>query len=326
MSLTLRKSQLILLLGGVALVGPIPTAWSQTNRDTYVESLTPAEIIAGLTANVNRIRTYKATYVVSDPNGRHLGKHSIGWERVPGSGVTNLYDKRFYTVSYDNDPDTRASEPSVSIRGAFNGEKTFLCNTREWGANKNASDGYILPFLDSQMVGLGLTLTTLSTTLQDIAPIESIVSNGTFVIEGVEVVNGHRCVALYGEYGYAETDLNAWRIDGRGSFIKLYIDPFSGFMPVKQEWYVVREVEGKRVRKLNWTYTADFKECEGGIWFPIAGSYMKGDGTRQVLTVRECSLNVDIAPEEFSITTWPPGTRVLDTVAGVSFTLPSVSE
>jgi len=321
MVLPSRKAHLILFLGALILVGLNRANGSQANGDVSVESLTTEQLVAGLTANLNRIRTYKATFVVSDPNGKNAREHTVGWERVSGSDDPGVYDRRFFTVSPKKDPEASDSEPSCSTYYAFNGEKTFICETCTWGERKSI-DGTILPALDRQMVGRGLTVTTLSTHFMDIAPIQRVVANGTFVKEGVETVNGHQRVTLYGEYGYAETPFDNWRVKrGPGMYVRLSVDPFSGFMPVKQEWYAVTEVEGKLVRKLIWTHTAQFKEFEGGLWFPIAGSYERQQG-RRVLQVKECSLNIDIPQEEFAITAWPPGTFVEDKVANISFRVP----
>jgi len=321
MVLTSRKSPLVLFLGAFLLVVSRATMGSPTHGAADIEALSAAEIIAGLTANVNRVRTYTATYVVSDPNGKNARAYAMGWQRVPGGDDPGVYDKRFCTSSPEKDSDASDAEPSESTHFAFNGEKTFICETSTWGKRKSI-DGTILPALDSRIVGWGLTVTALSTHCMDIAPIQRVVANGTFVKEGIETVNGHRCVALYGEYGYAESPFDNWRVKhGPGTYVRFFIDPSSGFMPVKQEWYAVTEVEGKRVRKRIWTYTAQFKEIEGGIWFPMAGSYEWREGKR-VLKVKECALNIDIPEEAFAITAWPPGTFVEDKVRNTSFRIP----
>jgi uncharacterized membrane protein len=315
-----RNLYLILFLIALIVVGSHQTIGSQTSENAYLESLGPAGIIAGLTANLNLIRTYKATFVVSDPNGEDAREYAVGWERVPGSGGgTGIHDKRFCIISPGRNSEAFTSGQYLGIHFAFNGEKAFLCETANRGERKSIR-GLIQPTLDNRMVAEPLTLTALSTHFTDSAPIHRVVANGTFVKEGIEMVNGHKCVTIYGEYGYAEP--GPWQVKhGPGEYVKLFIDPFSGFMPVRQEWYAVKEVEGKLVRKLFITYSAQLKKCEGGIWFPIAGSY-EWQNVKKVLKVKDCSLNIDIPQEEFAITTWPPGTYVEDKVANVSFTIP----
>lgn len=291
---------------------------AQANKEAYIESLTCDEVIAGLTANVNRVRTYRAAFVVCNVGGGVAERYTVGWERVPGSGE-GLHDKRFYKIGPESDSEVLTSGNYAETHIAFNGEKGFLCSTRH-KREKTSIGGHILPGLDGRMVGLGLTVAALSTHFTDSAPVQRVLANGTFVREGTEMVNGRRCVAIYGENGYAEP--GPWQVKrGPGEYVKLFIDPFAGFMPVRQEWYAVKEVEGKLVRKLGMVYTAQFVEHEGGIWFPIAGSY-EWQHVKKVLSVKECSLNVDIPQEDFAITSWPPGTHVEDQVANVSFWVP----
>jgi hypothetical protein len=319
MSSTSWKACEILLLSTLVFVRFEPTAWAQTNVDTYIENLSVSDGIAGLTANLNLIRTYRASFVVSDPNGKNALEQTIGWERVPGSGDGGIHDKRFYTSTPAQDSEAYKSERYSIIHGAFNGEKAFLCQTRKSGDRKSIH-GEILPTLNATMVGLGLTLTTLSTHFMDSAPIQRVVTNGTFVKEGIETVNGHKCLAIYGECAYAEP--GPWQVThGPGQYVKLFLDPLSGFMPVRQEWYAVKDVEGRLVRNLFEAYSAEFKQCDGGIWFPVAGSSEGRTGTL-VLRVKECSFNMDIPQEDFAITAWPPGTLIEDKVANITFTIP----
>jgi hypothetical protein len=319
MSSTPRKLRLTSVLCVLILVSFDPAVRSQTSADASIERLNTTEIIAGLTANLNLIRTYKATFVVSEPNGKGAIEYTFGLERVPGSGDAGIHDKRFYISGPDKDAEAYKAGRYTSFHGTFNGVKSFLCETMKNGDRKSIR-GEILPTLDDRMVALGLTLAALATHFTDSAPIQRVVANGTFVKEGTEMVNGHKCVTIYGEYGYAEP--GPWQVKhGPGEYVKLFLDPSSGFMPLRQEWYFVEEVDGKLVRRWFITYMAQCEQFDGGIWFPVAGSY-EDKNRKRVLKVKECSLNLDIPQEDFAITTWPPGTYVEDKVANVSFRIP----
>jgi hypothetical protein len=319
MALTTPISCQITAICIVIMSGGNLSLWSQPDHDAYLESLSAADIIAGMTENLNRIRTYKATFVVSDPNGNDPREYTMGWERVAGSGDNGIHDKRFYNIIPSKDSKAYKSRNYSSKDLAFNGKKGFLCITRHEGRRKSIR-GTILPTLDGQMVGLGLTLNSLSTHYMDSSPYQLIVNNGTFVKEGVELVDGQKCVILYGELGYAEP--GPFQVKhGPGSYIKMFIDPLSGFMPVKRVHYAVTEVEGDLVRKLPITYAAQLKEFEGGIWFPIAGTY-DSKHFKWVLKAKDVSLNMAISQEDFTIAEWPPGTEVEDKVRNVSFKVP----
>ncbi len=314
---TCGKFHVLLCICALVLSDAHQAIGSQADDAARVESLSAEDIIAGLTANLNRIRTYKATFVVSDPNGKDAREFQVGWERVSEGDLANIPDKRFYIITPLEDSESSSSEWSLATHFAYNGEKAFRCEIMSRGRTE-IREGEILPTIDDQITGIGLTLATLSTHYGDETPIQRIVANGTFVKEGIETVHGRKCVALYGGLGYAEPGPFQVK-SGSGVYVKLVVDPLSGFMPVEQEFYWVDEVDGRLVREEPYlTYTARLKEFDGGVWFPVAGS-CESESTKRVLTVKECALNIDIPQEEFSITTWPPGTWVEDRVANTSF-------
>jgi hypothetical protein len=126
----------------------------------------------------------------------------------------------------------------------------------------------------------------------DVDPVERLLENGTFRVEQTVERDGQLLVVLYGKL--LHPDFDDKEMTTPGMYMRLWLDPQRGFMPVRREEYVIRvdQPEPKRYE----VYTAELDEVAPGVWFPCAGTY-ETSSQRAELERQTIDLNVEYDDE-----------------------------
>ena len=233
-------------------------------------------------------------------------------------GTQGTHDMRYSSTAPVPGAKSYETGNYEELKWAYNGEKSYLIDSK-YRQGRSSTYGYIHPALTPRMFGLGLTILhyrhmcMITLRLNGSSPMEVSLKKVLRWLRGMNVWPYMVSMLLTRSLCLSQM--------APGDYVKLFIDPLSGFMPLKQEWYNVREVEGKLKRELSYTFSARFKKYEGEIWFPVWGS-SKYKETEMVIDRVEYSLNADMPDTEFTITEWPPGTLVEDKIENTTFKVP----
>ena len=282
-----------ILLGCARSASP-PVAPGKAAATATQKTYTLEDVTAGLRANLAKVGSYRSRYTVvfhgHDGHTTYI-KEILVWKYDPDSWPDRCEPRRFEQWQYPSRAAMVVSLRDLYLKVTFDGEQTSCEETvfSPYGLPRSSHTS-VHEGLHGRAFGRGLTLAELAGRRVDADPVERLLENGTFRVEGVVERDGQPLVVLYGKIVRPDSDDK--EMTTPGSYMRLWLDPQRGFMSVRREEYAIRvdQPEPKR----GTVFTAELDEVAPGVWFPCAGTYETPSiGQRAELKRQKIDLNIE---------------------------------